>query len=177
MSTLLSGAALGLSLGTLRKSPSSSLHYALLFLVLLVFTHLTWLNHHTSRRSANLILLFWPLYILISAVRVRTMILTGQLSLDITNSATGRVTLARESLWFASAGFGLIEFVLELYSPEKRWKSGGIKLPDDDEDEARDTVDGYRSMGKNEYGDVESPVVSANIYERLTFSWLTRKSD
>jgi ATP-binding cassette subfamily C (CFTR/MRP) protein 1 len=103
------------------------------------------------------------------------MILTGHLSMDMTNTSTGRITLARESLWLASFAFGIAEFILELYSPEKRWK-GQIKLPDsDDEDEARDHVDGYTSMGKNEYGDVESPVVSANIYERLTFSWLTRE--
>lgn len=105
------------------------------------------------------------------------MILTGLLSFDMTNTSAGRLTLARESLWLASVGLGIAEFVLELYSPEKRWK-GGIKLPDsDDEDEARDHVEGYSALGKNEYGDVESPVVSANIYERLTFSWLTRESD
>jgi len=174
--------ALGLSIRTIRESPLSSFHYALFFLVTLIFTHLTWLNHHTSRTSANLILLFWPFYILVSAVRIRTMILTGKFSPNITNTDTGRITLARESLWLASAVFGLAEFGLELFSPEKRWKSGlwkdgRIKLPDSEEDEERDQVEGLNgSLSKNEYGDVESPVVSANIYERLTFSWLTRKS-
>lgn len=179
--SILALGALGLSTRTIKESPLSTFHYALYFLLTLISTHLTWLNHHTSRTSANIILLFWPFYTLVSAVRIRTMILTGKFSPDITNTDIGRMTLARESLWLASAVFGLAEFVLELFSPEKRWKSswwtseGRIKLPESDEDEERDQVQGL-GLSKNEYGDVESPVVRANIYERLTFSWLTRKS-
>lgn len=180
-------ASLCLSFTTARDSPLSTVHYALYVAVQLIFVHLTYLNHHTSRTSANLILVFWPAYVLASAVRIRTMILTGALSLDLSHSLPGRLLLAREALWLASAGFGMIEFVLELYSPEKRWKrirwrapwssEGKIALEQDEEEEALDGVEdlngGGGVSGKNEYGEVESPVSTANIFERLTFSWLT----
>jgi ATP-binding cassette subfamily C (CFTR/MRP) protein 1 len=132
-----------------------------------------------------LILLFWPLYVLISAVRLRTLISTGQFSPR--NNET--IDLTRETLWLASIVFGLTDFMLELFSPEKKWKSfkltswrtdGKIQLSDsEDEDEAQDGVDAMNGGGavpsKEEDG-MESPVVTANIYERLTFSWLTRES-
>ena len=151
----------------------------------ITFLRLINVNHHTSRTSSSLVLLFWPAYVLISAVRIRTLYLTGHFASVITHTVDGRITIARESLWLASVAFGLAVFVLELYSPEKQWKStwglpwnreGKIRL--EDEDEARDTVEGPGGViyGKNEYGEMESPVVSANVYERLTFSWLTRKS-
>lgn len=152
--------------------------------------HLTYLNHYTSRRSSDLILLFWPLYVLVAAIRVRTMIITGALAPYLNKNATGRLTLAREALWLSSIGIGLIAFTLELFSPEKRWRKfrwtawrseGKLRLEDsDEEDEADDGVDaingGGAVHGKNEDGDIESPVVTANLFERLTFSWLTRES-
>ena len=161
-------------------SPFSALHYGLLTLNLLAFVHLTSLNHHTSRRSSTLILLFWPAYTLIAAVRIRTMILTGELSAKLGDTSAGRLTLARQSLWIATIALGLIDFGLELYAPEKRWKKwrapwarrGKIALDDEDEDE--DTVEGLN--GDNAYSiyeGIESPVLVANIYERLSFSWLT----
>lgn len=116
------------------------------------------------------------------------MILTGALSLGMQDSQEGRIVLARELCWLSSIVIGLMGFTLELFSPEKRWKkmrwmrgNGKIRLDDsDDEDEAVDGVDsidgGGAVTGKNEYGDMESPVVTANLFERLTFSWLTRKS-
>lgn len=72
-----------------------------------------------------------------------------------------------------------IDFFLELYSPEKRWKrmkwsapwknEGGIALDDDEVEEAF-AVDGLNGGNavprKNEFGEVESPVLTANIYER-----------
>lgn len=189
LTSLTSLAALALSIPTVRESPLSTVHYALFFLTQIVFLHLTTYNHHTSRRSSTLILLFWPVYLLISAVRLRTMILTGELSLDINGTTSGRITLAREALWIATIGLGLVDLMLELFSPEKRWKKfkllgpwqkeGKIKLDDsDEEDEAANGVDAVNGGGavpsKTEDG-VESPVVTANIYERLTFSWLTRE--
>jgi len=64
-----------------------------------------------------------------------------------------------------------------------RWMRGNGKIRLDDSDDDDEAVDGLDSIdgggtvtGKNEYGDMESPVVTANLFERLTFSWLTRKS-
>lgn len=133
-----------------------------------------WLNHHTSRTSSALVLLFFPLYALISAVTVRTAILTGRLNPDLGHTLPGRLTLTREGLWFSSLGIGFIAFGFELYCPETQWKawrapwSGGkIRLEDDEES---DTVAEPKLDDE-----VESPVATANIYERLTFSWLTRE--
>jgi ATP-binding cassette subfamily C (CFTR/MRP) protein 1 len=162
--------------------------YALFLATQLSFIALTFYNHYTSRRSSDLILLFWPIYVLVAAVRVRTMIITGALSLGVQDTQEGKIILAREICWLSSIIIGLMGFTLELFSPEKRWKkmkwmrgNGKIRLDDsDDEDEAVDGVDsidgGGAVTGKNEYGDMESPVVTANLYERLTFSWLTRES-
>lgn len=118
------------------------------------------------------------------------MILTGELSVGQNHHhKSGRLVLAREALWLSSIGIGLIAFVLELFSPEKRWRKvswkpwrseGKVRLDDsDEEDEAIDGVQAINGGGgvsaKNEDGDIESPVVTANLYERLTFSWLTRR--
>jgi len=170
--------SLVLSLPSFRKSPLSSVHYILYLAAQLVFLQLTTLNHHTSRTSSTLILLFWPAYLLISAVRLRTTVLTGNLSHHLSDTSSDRL-LARELLWIGSNGVGFIIFLLELYSPEKMWKGmkwrapckreGGVAL-DDDEDEEAVAVDGLNGGGavprKNEYGEVESPILTANIYER-----------
>ena len=78
--------------------------------------------------------------------------------------------MTRESLWIASVAFGMVDLILELVSPETRWKKfrlwrteGKIKL-EDEEDEEDDLVSGLD--GKDEYKDMESPVLTANIYER-----------
>lgn len=180
----------GLSFDSVKHTPLSTLHYGLYALTLLVFLHVTNQNYHTSRRSSSLILVFWPVYIFVSVIRLRTMILTHALSLELTHSRSGRIALAREALWLASVIVGMINFLLELYSPEKRWKAwapwkseGKIKLLDEEEEEGADVVNplngggavgsGAQGSGKNEYGEVESPVLTANIFERLTFSWLT----
>jgi len=175
-----------LSLSTFRSSPLTSLHYVLYLATQLNFVRLTNLNHHTSRTSANLILLFWPAYVLVSAVRIRTMIITGGFRFSLTHAVAGHLH-AREALWLGSAGFSLVDFVLELYSPEKRWRrirwavprsiKREISLEEDEEDESHDAVGGLKgggdAVGKRDYGGLESPVSTANIYERLTFSWLT----
>lgn len=118
------------------------------------------------------------------------MILTGALSSSNSRHSSGRLILTREAMWLSSIGIGLIAFVLELFSPEKRWRKirwnawrseGKVRLDDsDEEDEADDGVQAINGGGavpgaKNEDGDIESPVVTANLFERLTFSWLTRK--
>jgi hypothetical protein len=175
-----------LSIPTAQTTPLSTVDYALFLTTIFCFIALTRYNHYTSRRSSDLILLFWPIYVLVAAVRIRTMILTGDLSMGMSETSTGRTVLAREICWLSAIGFGLIAFALELFSPEKRWRkfrwfqsNGKIRLDDSDDDEAEDGVDamngGGAVYGKNEDGEMESPVITANLYERLTFSWLTRK--
>lgn len=161
-----------LSIPSLKESYTSFLHYALYFLTSLVLLYVTNLNHHTSRSASSLVLVFWPAYFLACAIRIRTMILTGDLSSHLTETLAGRLILARESLWIASVTVGLVDCLLELFSPEKRWarwkapwsKEGKIAL-DDSDDEGEDVVDDV-AVSKSEYGDVESPVLTANIYER-----------
>ncbi|WOO86211.1 Metal resistance protein YCF1 [Vanrija pseudolonga] len=171
-SAILAAAAAGLAAPQLPSSPWAFIHYALLAVTYVVFAYVVWLNHHTSRTSSALVLLFFPLYALISAVTVRTAILTGRLNPDLGHTLPGRLTLAREGLWFSSLGIGFIAFGFELYCPETQWKawhapwsSGKIRLEDDEEN---DTVAEPKLDDE-----IESPVATANIYERLTFSWLT----
>lgn len=174
ISALLGLGSLVLSALRWRELPYSVVHYALYVLVLVALVHLTTVNHHTSRTSSSLVLLFWPTYLLIAAIRIRTMIITGELSSHLSHTSEGRLALARQSLWIGSIALGLVDFSLELYSPEKRWKKwrapwskrGKIALEEDEEDDSVDGVEG-------DYGGIESPVLVANIYERLSFSWLT----
>ncbi len=126
------------------------------------------------------------------------MLLTGELSPSI-----GSLIIAREALWIGSIGNGMMDFGLELFSPEKRfrgmrWRRKGKIALDEDEEDEEEEVDGVEGLGgggavpgKNEYGEAESPVLTANIYERwvevrvrgyfadiayrLSFSWLTRE--
>jgi ABC-type multidrug transport system fused ATPase/permease subunit len=169
-SAVLAAAAAGLAAVHITASPYAFVHFSLLALTYALLSYLVWLNHHTARTSSTLTLLFFPLYGLITAVCVRTAVLTGALSGE--HTLGGRLLIARESLWFASIGIGLIAFVLELYSPEKHWsgwralfaRDGKIRL-EDEEDDAEPLI-------KDDY-EAESPVATANIFERLTFSWLT----
>jgi hypothetical protein len=114
-----------------------------------------WLNHHTSRTSSAVVLLFFPLYVIAASVRVRTAIITGALGAGAHKNLPGRLNIARESLWIAAIGVSAIAFVLELYSPDDRWRrpGGRIRLEDDE------------AVGK-ENDEAESPVATANIYER-----------
>ncbi|OCF43197.1 metal resistance protein ycf1 [Kwoniella heveanensis CBS 569] len=187
ISALFTLVSLGLSFYHVRQHALSTVHYALLLLAELTLVHVTALNHYTSRTSSSLVLIFWPAYLLIFFVRLRTMIITGDLGRHLTHTLSGRLLLARESFWFLSIVTGMIDFVFELYSPEKRWKKfsapwkkqGKIALEDeeDDEEEGVDCVDSLDGEGavyaKNENGEIESPISTANIYEKLTFSWLT----
>lgn len=191
--TIVALAPLALSFVTVKQSPWVTVHFALLLLCFVLFTPLSFLNHHTARTSSALILLFFPLYLILMGVRLRTVILTGQFAPKMKYTVEGRIALARESLWIATIGIGLIGFLLELFTPEKRWKKfswrrlvglprrgeGKIALDSDDEEdrEGYDQVGGLNgegaisasvvaAAGKNEYGDMESPVVTANVFER-----------
>ena len=97
------------------------------------------------------------------------------------STVAGPLVIARESLWLTSIGIGMVGFLFELFSPEKKWKrfrwwrkQGNIKLDEDEEeDEEEEGDDGVEGLngggavpGKTEYGDLESPVLTANVYER-----------
>ena len=99
LAAALSTASLALSFTTVTTAPLSSAHYLLYTITLLLLIRLTPLNFHTARQSSTLILLFWPAYTLVSIVRIRTMIITGELSQHLTQSTSGQLLLARESLW------------------------------------------------------------------------------
>ena len=85
--------------------------------------------------------------------------------------------LARETLWISAIGLGFIGFFLELYSPEQRFtkwkmpwsKEGKIALEEDEEDETDgvDALDGGGAVRpRSDDGELESPVLTANFYER-----------
>jgi len=166
---LLAAASAGLSARQAKTSPWPLVHYALLTVVFALFAQLVWINHHTSRTSSTLVLLFFPIYLLASAISVRTAVLTGALAGGLNDTVTGRLLIAREALWFSSVGLGFIAFVLELYTPEKHWKAyrapwarRGIRL---EEDEEHDSFNGGPTKPQ-ENDEMESPVATANIYER-----------
>ncbi|WVF70658.1 hypothetical protein IAT40_005451 [Kwoniella sp. CBS 6097] len=183
ISALFALVSLGVSIYQVRQHVLSTVHYALLLLAEIALVHVTALNHYTSRTSSSLVLIFWPAYLLIFFVRLRTMIITGDLGQHLTHTLSGRLLLTRESFWFLSIVTGMIDFIFELYSPEKRWKhfaapwkrQGKIALDEDeDEDDEEEGVNGDGDVpGKNENGEIESPISTANVYEKLTFSWLT----
>ena len=176
LAALLAATSTVLSLFTLKQAPWGPVLYGLYFIVLTLFVHLSSLNHHTARQSSTLVLLFWPIYTLFAVVRLRTMIYTRRLDGSSASSPEDRLVIAREALWIASIALGHVDFVIELFSPEKQWrriktpwsKYGKIAL---EEDEEADTVQGLN--GEVPYDEIESPVLTANIYERLSFSWLT----
>lgn len=171
----MAAACAGLSVPQIKTSPYPFAHYVLLSLTLALFAKLVWINHHTSRTSSTIVLLFIPLYWIVTAIAIRTQILTGVFDSHTKGSTSGRLVIAREALWIAAIGTATFAFFLELFSPEKKWKA--LRAPwsprkiELDEEEEPDTVDGEVIVKEND--EVESPVNTANIYERLTFSWLT----
>jgi hypothetical protein len=99
-------------------------------------------------------------------------------SYSTTHSIPRGVLVSREAFWMGSVGLGLIDFVLELYSPEKRWQTmrwglpwsgmSNLLLEEDGEEDNRNA----NGVAEVDHGAMESPMSTANIYERLTFSWL-----
>ncbi|BEJ18143.1 hypothetical protein CspHIS471_0704200 [Cutaneotrichosporon sp. HIS471] len=169
-SAILAAAAAGLAAVHIKVSPYAFVHFALLAITYALLSYLVWLNHHTSRTSSTLTLLFFPVYAAVTSVCVRTAVVTGALTGE--HTLGGRLLIARESLWFASIGFGLFAFVLELYCPEKHWNGWRALFSRDGKIRLEDEEDDVEPVGKDDY-EVESPVATANIFQRLTFSWLT----
>jgi ATP-binding cassette subfamily C (CFTR/MRP) protein 1 len=117
--------------------------YILEPLALLPAIFLTHANHKRSRTSSSTLLLFWPAYITALLVWGRTLVATH--SEDVSNVI---VLLALRS---AVTVFGLFSFALELLAP---------KFEPDLNEEVDETQ-------------VENPFISANIFSRWSFSYMT----
>ena len=119
------------------------LPYILEPLALLSAIFLTHANHKRSRTSSSTLLLFWPTYTTALLVWARTLIYVYS-----ENVGDVIVPLALRS---AVVLFGLFSFALELIAP----KFGPDLGRDVDET------------------DVENPLLSANVFSRWSFSYMT----
>lgn len=117
--------------------------YALEPLALLPAIFLTQTNHTRTRTSSSTLLLFWPAYTVALLVWGRTLITTHS-----ENVSDVIVLLALRS---AVAVFGLFSFALELLAP---------KFEPNLDEEMDETC-------------VENPLISANIFSRWSFGYLT----
>ena len=143
------GAAFSVSLGNLAYIVFDHVRvpvlpsYVLEPLALLSAIFLTRTNHKRARTSSSTLLLFWPAYTIALLIWGRT--------LAATHSKNLRDAIIPLTLRSVVAAFGLFSFGLELFSPKFQ--------PDLDEeiDEA----------------DVENPFVSANIFSRWSFGYMT----
>ena len=117
--------------------------YILEPLALLPAIFLTRTNHKQTRTSSSTLLLFWPTYTIALLVWGRT--------LAVTHSENLGDVIVPLTLRFTVVVFGLFSFTLELLAPKFE--------PDLDKeiDEA----------------DVENPLVSANIFSRWSFGYMT----
>lgn len=119
---------------------------------------LTSITHTHTRRSSDLLLVFWPLFIIISIPKLRTAVLLGLFS---------RPRDAREvtswSLEIVYAALGATVFALECLGPE--WRTdGAIRLPEGGDES---------SKGVEIDTTQENPALTANFFSIITFSWLT----
>lgn len=148
-------AHLGLLLRTgaisLARPSTLSLMAFLLPVVALASVALSHYVHLHTCRSSDLVLIGWSALSVLAIPYLRTTIREGALT-----------TPAGNAIWstFASAViFGAVGLGIELLGPRWTWRGEGkIKL----EDGARP-----------ERGGSDNPFLTANFFERLTFSWLT----
>lgn len=104
---------------------------------------LTNANHKNNRTSSSTLLLFWPAYTVALLVWGRTLVAT--------HSENLRDVIIPLSLRSAVVVFGLFAFGLELFAP---------KFEPDLSEEIDET-------------DVENPLISANVFSRWSFSYMT----
>ena len=125
-----------------------------LFVALIMAIPFTRQNHHYSRRSSSVILSFWPIYLLAVALRIHTIILQDIRSLSL-------IAKVSFGMWMAAIGFGLIAYGFECLCPERPGKDGYQPVGDGEDNDSKEELFN------------ESPMMAANMYSRLTFSWLT----
>lgn len=104
---------------------------------------LTHANHHHTRTSSSTLLLFWPTYLVALLIWGRTLLIVHQ-----EHVSDIIVPLALRS---AVALFGIFSFALELIAPKFE--------PELDE--------------AFEESHVENPLLSANVFSRWSFSYMT----
>ena len=117
--------------------------YILEPLALLPAIFLTYTNHKQTRTSSSILLLFWPAYTIGILIWGRT--------LAATHSENLGDVIVPLALRFAVVVFGHFAFTLELLAP---------KFEPDLDDEIDEA-------------DVENPLVSANIFSRWSFGYMT----
>ena len=143
------GAAFSVSLANLAYILFGHVHvpvlqsYILEPLALLPAIFLTHKNHTQTRTSSSTLLLFWPAYTVAILVRGRTFITTHSENLSD--------VIVLLTLRSAVMVFGLFSFALELLAP---------KFEADLSGEIDETY-------------VDNPLVSANIFSRWSFSYMT----
>jgi ATP-binding cassette subfamily C (CFTR/MRP) protein 1 len=104
---------------------------------------LTRTNHEQTRTSSSTLLLFWPAYTVGLLIWGRTLI-----AIHSENVSNIIIPLALRS---AVAAFGLFSFTLELHAP--KFEPGSNE-----------------AIGKTH---VENPLISANIFGRWSFGYMT----
>ena len=143
------GAAFSISLANLAYIVFGHVHvpvlqsYILEPLALLPAIFLTHANHTQSHTSSSILLLFWPAYTVALLIWGRTLIATHSENLSVVI-----VLLALRS---AVEVFGLFSFALELLAPKF------------ESDLAEEIDEGY----------VRNPFISANIFSRWSFGYMT----
>lgn len=170
-----------------------TLYALLLLLSTLSLAPLTYFTHTRTRRSSDVILVFWTLFIPLSIPRLRTLILTGALQ----KGSQGGFGLGW-LVWTSSVAhliFGAASFALDCLGPEFTGfgREGRIRLSEGE-------ADSVGANGKQyEVNENENPALtgrplpsfissaytrltshlsltqprSANFFSRITFSWLT----
>jgi len=117
--------------------------YILEPLALLPAIFLTHTNHKQTRTSSSTLLLFWPAYVVALLIWGRTLVAT--------HSENVSDVIALLALRSAVTVFGLFSFALELLAPKFE--------PD--------------LCGEIDETHVENPLISANIFSRWSFGYMT----
>jgi ATP-binding cassette, subfamily C (CFTR/MRP), member 1 len=118
--------------------------YILESVALLLIWFLVYTNHTRSRTSSSVVLLFWPPYLLGLAVWFRTLLLMHPHASQVETLFVLRCVVA---------GTGLASFALELIAPK-------FEFSIDDDNEFDE-------------GHVPNPILTANIFSKWFFSYMT----
>ncbi|GAA6005323.1 hypothetical protein JCM10207_002938 [Rhodosporidiobolus poonsookiae] len=154
--------------------------FGIVGLAALLFAHVLETASHPLLPHASTPLLFWSLLALsLTLVHLRTYLAAPLPPSSLHGTALALFVLLCARLALFSAFFGI-----ELLGPQgwegMSWRDfvpfvesrGKIKLGQDDEQRRNGAVEGGEE-GDDDFVQLECPVVRANIFQRLTFSWMT----